>query len=129
MNLALWIVAGVLAVAYVVGGVGKLIVPKEKIAAGGSTGRWVEDFSPGAVKAIGGLEVLAALGLVLPAALNIAPVLVPLAALGLVIIMTGACITRIRRREFTIMVMLDLPYLAAAAFVAWGRLGLEPFTG
>jgi uncharacterized membrane protein len=129
MNLALWIVAGVLAVAYLVGGVGKLIVPTEKIAAGGPTGRWVEDFSPRAVKAIGVFEVLAALGLVLPAALNIAPVLVPLAALGLVIIMTGACITRIRRREFKIMVMLDLPYLAAAAFVAWGRLGLEPFTG
>ena len=128
MNLALWIVAGVLAVAYLAGGGGKLIVSKEKIAAAGPSGRWVEDFSAGTVKAIGALEVLAALGLVLPAALGIAPILVPTAALGLVIIMAGATITRIRRREFKLMI-LDLAYLTLAAFVAWGRFGLEPFTG
>lgn len=128
MNLALWIVAGVLAVAYLAGGGGKLIVPKEKIAAAGPSARWVEDFSAGTVKAIGALEVLAALGLVLPAALDIAPILVPTAALGLVIIMAGATITRIRRREFKLMIV-DLAYLTLAAFVAWGRFGLEPFTG
>jgi len=55
--------------------------------------RWAEDFSDRSVKAIGALEVLAAVGLVLPAALDIAPVLVPLAALGLVIIMVGAVFT------------------------------------
>lgn len=128
MNLALWIVAGLLAVAYLAGGGGKLIVPKEKIAAFGPSSKWVEDFSAGTVKAIGALEVLAAIGLVLPAALDIAPILVPLAALGLVMIMAGAAITRIRRHEFRFMVA-DLAYLALAAFVAWGRLGPEPFTG
>jgi DoxX-like family len=51
-------------------------------------------------QAIGAFEVLAAVGLVLPAALGIAPVLVPLAALGLVMITVGAVITRIRRHEF-----------------------------
>ena len=128
MNLALWIVAGLLAVVYLAGGGGKLIVPKEKIVAVGPSGKWVEDFSAGTVKAIGALEVLAALGLVLPAAFGIAPVLVPLAALGLVMIMTGAAITRIRRHECKLMVA-DLAYLALAAFAAWGRLGPEPFTG
>jgi hypothetical protein len=128
VNLALWIVAGLLAVAYLVGGAVKLIMPKEKIAAAGPSGRWVEDFSAGSVKAIGALEVLAAVGLVLPAALGIAPVLVPLAALGLVIIMAGAAIVRIRRHEIKLM-MVDLVYLALAAFVAWGRLGPESFTG
>jgi hypothetical protein len=128
MNLALWIVAGLLAVAYLFGGGGKMIVPKERIAAFGPSSRWVEDFSAAGVKAIGALEVLAALGLVLPAALGIAPVLVPLAALGLVAIMTGAAITRVRRREYRFMVV-DLVYLALAAFVAWGRLGPESFTG
>src|SRR3712207_7609996 len=82
MNLALWIVAGLLAVVYLVSGIGKLIVPNEKLATAPGGG-WVEDFSAGSVKAIGVLEVLAAVGLVLPAALDIAPVLVPLAALGL----------------------------------------------
>jgi hypothetical protein len=89
---------------------------------------WVEDFSAGAVKAIAALEVLAALGLVLPAALDIAPVLVPLAATGLVMLMVGAVITRIRRHEFRFMVA-DLVYLALAGFVAWGRFGPESFTG
>ncbi len=55
-------------------------MPKEKLAGmGGAASRWVEDFSPGALKAIGALELLAAVGLIVPAALGIAPVLVPLA--------------------------------------------------
>jgi uncharacterized membrane protein YphA (DoxX/SURF4 family) len=127
MNRALWIVAGLLAVVYLASGVGKLIVPKEKLAAFPGGG-WVEDFSASAVKAIGALEVLAAVGLVLPAALGIAPVLVPLAAAGLVLLMAGAVVTRLRRHEAKAMAA-DLAYLALAAFVAWGRFGPESFTG
>ena len=128
MNLALWIIAGLLAVAYLVGGGGKLVMPKEKIAAVGPSARWVEDFSAGTVKVIGALEVLAAVGLILPAVLDIAPVLVPLAAVGLVMIMVGAVITRLRRHEAKFMVA-DLAYLALAGFVAWGRFGPESFVG
>jgi DoxX-like family len=128
MNLALWIVAGVLAVAYLFSGGGKLLVPKEKMAALGPSAKWVEDFNPGSLKVIGGFEILGAMGLILPGALGIAPVLVPLAALGLVVIMIGAVITRIRRREFIYM-LADLAYLVLAAFVAWGRFGPEAFTG
>jgi hypothetical protein len=127
LNLTLWIIAGLLAVAYLVGGAIKLIVPKEKLAAAPGGG-WVEDFSAGTVKAIGALEVLAAMGLILPAAIGIAPILVPLAAGGLVSIMVGAVITRLRRHEAKAMV-LDLACLALAGFVAWGRLGPESFTG
>lgn len=126
MNLALWIVTGLLATAYLFGGGGKVVMPKDRIAAFGPSSKWVEDFSPGAVKAIGALEVLAAVGLILPAVLGIAPVLVPLAALGLMIIMSGAAITRIRRREYRFM-LVDLAYLALAGFVAWGRFGPESF--
>jgi uncharacterized membrane protein YphA (DoxX/SURF4 family) len=128
MNLTLWIIAGLLAVAYLIGGGGKLIMPKEKIAAMSRSARWIEDFSGGSVRAIGALEVLAAVGLILPAALDIAPVLVPLAALGLVLLMAGAVITRIRRHEVKFMVA-DLAYLALAGFVAWGRFGPESFIG
>ena len=127
MILSLWIIAGLLAVVYLLSGAGKLIVPKEKLATAPGGG-WVEDFSAGSVKAIGALEVLAAVGLVLPAATDIAPVLVPLAALGLVLIMVGAVITRLRRHEPKPMVA-DLAYLALAGFVAWGRFfGPESFT-
>lgn len=126
MNIALWAVSGVLAVAYLASGGGKLILPKDKIARFGASAQWVEDFSPGSVKAIGALELLGALGLILPAALDIEPVLVPLAALGLVMIMTGAVITRIRRQEFKFM-LADLVYLVLAGLVAWGRFGAETF--
>ena len=128
MNLTLWIVAGLLAVVYLVSGVLKLVIPKEKIGAMATSARWVEDFSAGSVKAIGALEVLAAVGLILPAALGIVPVLVPLAAAGLVLLMAGAVFTRIRRHEVTPMVA-DFTYLALAGFVAWGRFGPESFTG
>ena len=74
LNLALWIVAGILAVVFLVASSTKVFVPKEKLAGmGGAASRWVEDFSPGALKAIGALEYLAAVGLIVPAALGIAP--------------------------------------------------------
>jgi uncharacterized membrane protein YphA (DoxX/SURF4 family) len=126
MNTALWIVAGLLTAIYLLSGFGKLFTPREKMAGMMDAARWVLDFSPGALKAIGAVEVLGAVGLVLPALLGIAPVLVPLAALGLALLMTGAVIMRIRRREFT-YALLDATYLVLAAFVAIGRFGLEPF--
>ncbi|WP_153394437.1 DoxX family protein [Ornithinicoccus halotolerans] len=128
MNLALWIIAGVLAAAYLFAGLSKLTLTKEKLSAISSSAKWVDDFSAGTVKAIGVLEVLGAMGLIVPAVLDIAPVLVPLAALGLAMIMVGAVTTRLRRQEFKVMVA-DLVYLALAGFVAWGRFALEPFTG
>ena len=124
MNRTLWVVAGLLAVSFLIAGGGKLIMSKEKYAAFAG---WAEDFSAGSLKAIGALEVLGAVGLIVPAALDIAPFLVPLAAFGLAMIMVGAVMTRIRRREFKFMVG-DLVYLALAGFVVWGRFGPESFT-
>jgi hypothetical protein len=125
MNLVLWIVAGVLAFVFAAGGVAKLTIPKEKLAAAPG-GAWVEDFRPEAVKALGVVDLLAAIGLVLPAALGIAPVLVPLAAVGVVALMVGAAIVRLRHGS-PAAIVVDLTYLAAAGFVAWGRLGPEAF--
>ena len=87
---------------------------------------WTEDFSPGVIKTIGALELLAAIGLILPAALNIAPVLVPLAATGLAVIMIGAMVTHARRREFP-MIAGNLVLLVLAALVMWGRFGPYSF--
>ena len=123
LNLSLWIVAGLLAVVFLVSSA-KLFVPKKKMAGMGTASRWVEDFSPGALKAIGALELLAAVGLILPAALDIAPVLVPLAAVGVVLLMVGAVITRLHS-HLAGTILPDLAYLALAVFVAWGRFGPE----
>jgi DoxX-like family len=129
MDVALWIVAGVLAVVFLVASTSKMFVPKEKLAgAMGAASQWVEDFSPGALKAIGVVEFLGAVGLILPAVLNIAPVLVPVAACGAVLLFAGAAITRLRRGERA-TIAGDLVYLALAAFVAAGRFGPWSFTG
>jgi uncharacterized membrane protein YphA (DoxX/SURF4 family) len=124
MNVVLWVLAGLLAVAFLAAGATKLTRPKEKRA---TTMDWVEDFSPGTIKLIGGLEVLAAIGLVLPAALDIVPVLVPLAAVGLIALMIGAALTHARRREFP-MIAINVVLLVLALVVAWGRFGPYSFT-
>src|SRR5688572_25922771 len=98
MNTVLWVIAAGLAVIFLGAGLMKLIRPKEKLTAD-PTMVWAEDFSPGVIKLIGLLEVLAAAGLVLPALLGIAPVLVPLAALGLVLVMIGAITVHARLKE------------------------------
>jgi DoxX-like family len=127
MNLALWIAAGLLAVVALVAGISKVFVPKEKLA-DAPGGEWTADASVGFVKTLGVLELLAAVGLILPAVLDIAPVLVPVTALCWVLLMVGAMITHGRRGQFT-FVMLNSIYLALAAFIVWGRFGPEPFTG
>ncbi|MEV5554722.1 DoxX family protein [Nonomuraea wenchangensis] len=128
MNIALWIITGLLTAIYLFSGFGKLFVPREKMAQMGNAARWVLDFKPGTLKTIGALEILGAVGLILPALLGIAPILIPLAASSLTLLMTGAVIMRIRRGE-TIAALVDGSYLALAAFVAIGRFALEPFTG
>ena len=125
MDLALWITAGLLAAVFLFAGSTKLFLSREKLAEAPGGG-WVLDFSAGFVKALGAVEILGAVGLILPALLDIAPVLVPLAAVGLATIMVGAAIVTYRRREST-HVLVDVTYLAMAVFVAFGRFGPESF--
>lgn len=122
MHIALWAVAGILAAAFAFAGFAKVASPREKLLANGMA--YVEDFSDGAIKTIGGLEVLGALALVVPPIVNVAPVLVPIAAIGLAVIMVGAVAVHIRRKE-PFIPPLALGILAA--FVAIGRLWLAPF--
>jgi uncharacterized membrane protein YphA (DoxX/SURF4 family) len=124
MNITLWIIAAVLALAFLAAGAMKLAQPKEKLAASGMG--WVEGFSSGAVKAIGLAEVLAAIGLILPALTGIATFLVPLAATGLVVLMIGAIITHLKRGEKQ-MVFINVILAALALFVAIGRFGAWAF--
>lgn len=124
MNVVLWIIAGLLALVFLGAGLMKLTQPKERLAGSGMA--WTEDFSAGVVKGIGALEVLGAIGLILPAALDIAPLLTPLAALGLAVVMAGAAVTHARRKESPTIVV-NLVLLLLAAVVAWGRFGPYAF--
>ncbi|XVV01236.1 DoxX family protein [Actinosynnema sp. CA-248983] len=130
MNLALWIVAGLLAALALFSGATKAFMPKDKLDELGrkSGGGWTEHASAGFVRTLGAVEILAAAGLVLPAVLDIAPVMVPVTAVCWVLLMIGAMITHGRYRQYK-FVAVNLVYLAAAAFLAWGRFGPESFTG
>lgn len=123
MNIALWIVAGIFGLAYVIGGIIKLTMPYEKYAA---KLHWPEDFTPGNVRFMGVVEFLGGVGLVLPALVDVAPILVPIAASGMALYMAGAITERLRRGEHKELVG-DLLFLGAMLFVAWGRFGIEPF--
>ena len=98
MNPLLWGLQGITALAFLGAGLGKLTQPQEKLVSSPRTS-WATDFSQSALRLIGGAEVLGALGLVLPAALNIWPWVTPVAALSLSVLMAGAVVTHRRRRE------------------------------
>jgi len=73
------------------------------------------------------LEVLGAIGLVLPRLLGIAPVLTPLAALGFVGLMIGAIVLH-RRRGEPRLIVFNVVLMLLALFVLWGR-GVEVLLG
>lgn len=122
MNVFLWILQAVLALFFVMAAQ-KVILPKDKLV---TRLPWVADFSQPTVRFIGIAEVAAALGLILPAATDIAPVLTPLAASGLAVIMVLAAITHARRKEPG-AIAFNAVVLVLAVTVAWGRFGPYAF--
>jgi uncharacterized membrane protein YphA (DoxX/SURF4 family) len=92
MNTILWILQALLAVAMAAPGAQKLMRTREQLVASGSVD-WAEDFTPAQIKTIGALEVAAAIGLLLPPILDVAPILTALAATGVVLTMIGAAKT------------------------------------
>ncbi|MER5643067.1 DoxX family protein [Streptosporangium sp. NPDC002524] len=123
MNVVLWIAQSLLAGLFLLAGFTKATQSREGLAA---RLPWVEDFSDGQIRIIGILEVLAGLGLILPAVTGILPVLVPIAAVGLVITMVGAIAVHLRRKEYP-GIAVNVVILLLSAFVAWGRFGPYSF--
>jgi uncharacterized membrane protein YphA (DoxX/SURF4 family) len=124
MNQALWIVAIVLAASFTGSGLMKLLVPKDKLVSSGQG--WAQDYTPTNIRLIGLVELLGAAGLIVPAVTHIAPILVPLAAVGLALVMVGAATVHGRRKE-AMNIGVNAVLLALAVFVAWGRFGPYPF--
>jgi uncharacterized membrane protein YphA (DoxX/SURF4 family) len=123
MNVFLWILQVVLAAMFAMAGVQKATQPKDELAA---RLPWVEDFSAGTVRFIGVMELLGSVGLILPAALGIAPVLTPLAATGLAIVMALAMLAHRRRREPK-AIAFNAVLFVLALVIAWGRFGPYSF--
>ena len=121
MNVVLWILQGPLAFAMVMAGAMKVMQGKEKLLEDPRMG-WVGDFSDSTVRAVGGLELAAGIGLILPWWLDIAPILTPLAAVGVIAIQVGAMITHRRRGEMQ-MLGMNATLAVLALVVAIGRFG------
>lgn len=97
MLIAYWIIGGSLALVFVVSGTTKVLQRRIALASRGMT--YVNDFSDPQIKTIGALEIVGAVGLVLPGLAGVAPILGPIAALALGALMIGAVTVHIRRRE------------------------------
>jgi uncharacterized membrane protein YphA (DoxX/SURF4 family) len=120
MNATLWILQGILAVMYALAGSMKSMQPIDKLV---KTVTWADRFPIKTVRFIGIMELLGAIGLILPGALNIVPVLTPMAASGLALVMMLATFHHINHKEYkTIIFTLSLMILAA--LVAYGRFSM-----
>jgi DoxX-like protein len=119
MNVALWVVQGLLAVLFLFAGGAKLVLSLDQMAGPVALPGWFLRF-------LGVAEVLGALGLVLPGLLRIRPGLTPLAAAGLVIIMIGATVVTLVGGMVAVALM-NLVVALLAAFVAYGRWRLAPY--
>ncbi len=123
--LSLWGVQVILAAAFGMAGFAKLFQPQAQLAA--QMG-WPGDVPWLLLRFIGLAELTAAVGLILPAATRIRPILTPLAATGLLAIMVLAFLFHLPRGEYAAL-PLNAAFGALAAFVAWGRFFKAPIRG
>ena len=120
MNIALWIIQGLLALLFLFAGGTKLIMPIEEMT------KQMTFPLPGAfLRFIGVCEILGGFGLVLPWLLRIRPFLTPLAAAGLVVIMVGATAITLMTGEI-VMALMPLVVGILCVFIAYGRWRLTP---
>ena len=127
MNIALWILQCFLAAIFLIAGAIKVIKSKDELKVlGGEKMNWVDSISAVSVKLIGTIEVLAAIGLILPQLTGILPWLVPLAAFGLVLTMIGAVMLHQRRGDGPKAIVQVIILLVMAAFTTYGRFDSIP---
>jgi putative oxidoreductase len=119
MNITLWVLQVLLAVAFFAHG-WLFLMPSPEIAAqmNASLPRWFQLF-------LGVAEVLAAVALIVPGVTRIFPWLVSCAAAGLVIVMISATIYHLVREEFT-SAAITAVLLAMASFTAYARWRISP---
>ena len=118
MNTSLWIVQAILAAMMILLGIMKTFQPIEKL----SKFSWTTRSSKGFVRFVGISEFLIGAGLVVPQLTGILPILTPLAALSLCMIMVLAIADHVRNKE--IKIIMNVTIILLAAFVTVGRFGL-----
>jgi uncharacterized membrane protein YphA (DoxX/SURF4 family) len=124
-NTWLWILAGFLAAVFLGTGVLKLTTSRERLVEAGMG--WAGDFTQESIRLIGVAEVLGAVGLVLPPLLGVVPVLAPVAAVCLALLMVGATTVHVRRREFLPDALRSLALVVLCLVLASYRFGPHSF--
>lgn len=122
MNTVLWVLQVLLGAMFIFHG-GMMLNPPAQLPAPMA---YVRDLPAGLRRFIGVVEILGGIGVILPPLVNVLPILSPVAAAGLAIVMGLAAIYHIPRREYP-NIGFNLVLLALAAFVAYGRFVLVPF--
>lgn len=118
MDIVVWIASGLLAFAMVAAGGEKLVVPRLRLL---TKMKFAKTWSDGPFKLLGLAEVLGGIGLIVPRVTGILPVLTPVAAVCLVVLMAGAVKTHVDLKESpavpAILALLGI-------FVVLGRSGV-----
>lgn len=120
LHITLWVIQILLALLFLMGGVSKLVMPAAVMAK-------QSPLPVGFLRFIGVCELLGAIGLIVPGATHIKPVLTPLAALGLMIITIGATVVTVQSMG-ALPALLPLVTAALSAFVAYGRWRVAPLS-
>lgn len=123
LHIVLWVIQVLLAVAFGMVGFMKTTAPIEQLAEMGMN--FVNHTSVELVRFIGVSEILGAIGLILPSALRIKPILTPIAAIGIATIMVLAVREHLTQNE---PIIANVVMFALAAFVAWGRFKKAPIS-
>lgn len=123
MSIVLWIVQGLLALAFLLAGFMHSFLPMARLK---KNMAWVGSVPAGLVRFIGIVEMLGALGLILPKLTNIVPQLTIAAAIGLVLVMASAAVFHTIRKEYS-NIGANIVLLLLAAVIAVGYLAWVPF--
>jgi len=119
MEFAIWIVAGIAALANIASGAMKVFA-YENYA---KNAAYTQDFRPAFIRTIGGLEAVGGIGLILPQLTGILPWLTIVAGFGLAIIQAGAIVIHLRRKEYKVLlvnvILLVLPLFVALGWLLW----------
>lgn len=123
-NIGLWVVQVLLAALYASAGYAKLTQPIAALATMNMT--WAPDLPELFVRFVGLMEILGAIGIILPAATRILPWLTPTAAVGFTIVQLSAIVLHATRGETAMTLPFNLVLLALGLFVVWGRYSKAP---
>jgi hypothetical protein len=119
-NIGLLISQGLMILLFMLAGVFKLIQSKEKIVSGG--GAWAADFTPNLIKMIGLLECVLSLGVLIPLFFSLRVLALP-SMIGMGLVMLGAAIVHIRRKEYGFVIFTGI-LSCLAFFLIYAGLGL-----